>query len=36
MSAPGVSRVPKGRRRAIDRRPTLSRLVPSGSLKEAE
>ena len=36
MSAPGASRVPKGRRRAIDLRPTLERFDRLGPRKEAE
>ncbi len=36
MSAPGVSRVPKGRRRAIDQRPTLGRFEGLRRRKEAE
>jgi hypothetical protein len=36
MSAPGGSRVPKGRRRAIDLRPTPERFDRLGLHKEAE
>ena len=36
MSAPGGSRVPKARRRAIDRRPTLEQFDRLGQRKEAE